>query len=140
MKELQIEILSPNGVIFNGKILSVSFPTVNGIISVFPGHTNLVTKLNNGEIIITEYKKNNIKNISVSGGFIEIAQNNITVIAEFALQSNETNKQKIKQAIELAKNMKNKRQKLIDMSIIESQLQKSTGGLKLGLEIKRKKI
>ncbi|MDR3275455.1 MAG: ATP synthase F1 subunit epsilon [Endomicrobium sp.] len=137
MNKLKMEILSPTGIVFKGEILSVSFPTVNGIVTVLPGHTSLVTKLNNGEITIRS--KDNAKNISVSGGFIEIVQNNVTVIAEFAAQSNETNKQKIKQAIDLAKSMKNKRQEFIDMSVIESQLQKSVGELKLGLGIKRKK-
>jgi F-type H+-transporting ATPase subunit epsilon len=135
--KLKIEVLSPDGVIFNGEVISVSLPTFNGVITILPGHVNLITKLDSGEIIIESIK--NKKKISISGGFVEIVQNNITVIAEFAIQSSETNKQKINQAIELANSMKNKRQKFVNMSIIESQL-RSVCKLKLELNVKRKKI
>jgi len=118
--------------------LSVSFPTVKGIITVLPGHTNLVTKLNSGEIVIKTLSS--IKKITVSGGFIEITNSGVNVVAEFAANSGNTSAEKIKQAIKLAEDMKNKRKDFVNMSGIESQLKKSTMELKSGLGLKRKKM
>ncbi|MDR3256592.1 MAG: ATP synthase F1 subunit epsilon [Endomicrobium sp.] len=136
MNKFNLEILSPEGIAFEGEITSVSFPTASGLITVLPGHTNLVTKLNNGEIII----ENSVgtKKIAVSGGFIEIAHNNVNVVAEFAAHTDKTSKQKIQQAIELAQNMKDKRKGFVDTSVIESQLKKTIVELKSGLGLKRK--
>jgi F-type H+-transporting ATPase subunit epsilon len=136
MNKFEIEILSPQGIVFEGELMSASFPTASGIITVLSGHANLVTKLHSGEIVINS--SNGIKKITVSGGFIEIANNNVNVVAEFAAQSDETNKQKIQRAVELAKTMKNKRKEFVDMSVIESELKKSVVELKSGFGFRRK--
>ncbi|MDR0820724.1 MAG: ATP synthase F1 subunit epsilon [Endomicrobium sp.] len=138
MNKFEIEILSPEGIIFKGKTASVSFPTTRGIITVLSGHTNLVTKLNSGEIIIETIV--GIKKITVSGGFIEIVNNNVNVVAEFAAHFDEISRQKIKQAIDHAKDMKSKRKEFVNIYVIESQLKKSAVDLKSGLGIKRKKV
>ncbi|MCA6079787.1 MAG: ATP synthase F1 subunit epsilon [Endomicrobium sp.] len=138
MNKFEIEILSPEGIVFKGETTSVSFPTTRGTITVLSGHTNFITKLNNGEITIAT--SGDIKKIAVSGGFIEITNNNVNVVAEFAAHSDEISKQKIKQAIDLAKDMKNKRKEFVDISVIESQLKKSAVELKSRLGLKRKKI
>lgn len=138
MNKFEIEILSPEGIVFKGKTASVSFPTTRGIITVLSGHTNLVTKLNSGEIIIETI--GGTKKITVSGGFIEIVNNNVNVVAEFAAHSDEISRQKIKQAIDHAKDMKSKRKEFVNIYVIESQLKKSAVDLKSGLGIKRKKI
>lgn len=138
MKKFEIEILSPQGIVFKGDLVSASFPTASGIITVLPGHANLVTKLRSGEIIINS--SNGIKKITVSGGFVEITNNIVNVVAEFAAQSDESNRQKIRQAVKLAKTMKSKRKEFIDMSVIESELKKSVVDMKSGLGIKRRKV
>jgi len=137
MKEFEIEILSPEGIVFKGELSSVSFPTAKGIITVLPGHTSLVTKLNSGEIVVKA--SGSIKKIAVSSGFIEITNTGVNVVAEFAAHSDNTSAEKIKQAINLAKDMKNRRKDFTDISSIESQLKKSTMDLKSGLGLNRKK-
>ncbi len=102
------------------------------------GHTSLVIKLKIGEIIIEA--TGGIKKIAVSGGFIEVVNNNVNVVAEFAAHSDEISRQKIKQAIYHAKDMKTKRKEFVNIYAIESQLKKSAVDLKSGLGIKRKKI
>ena len=138
MNKFEIEILSPQGILFKGNLSSATFPTASGVITVLPGHANLVTKLINGEIVINN--SDGTKRFSVASGFIEIENNHVNVIAEFATQSDEANKQKIENAINLAKTMKEKRKEFVDMSAIESELKKSVVELKSGLGIKRKKM
>jgi F-type H+-transporting ATPase subunit epsilon len=135
--KFKIEVLSPQGIVFKGDLYSVSFPTSSGRITVMAKHVNLVTKLRNGEIIIESHS--GTKKITVSNGFIEIANNHVNVVAEFAAQSDETNKKKIEMAVKLAKDMKNKRKKFIEMSASESELKKIAAELKSKLAYQRKK-
>ncbi|MDR2666052.1 MAG: ATP synthase F1 subunit epsilon [Endomicrobium sp.] len=140
MNKLKIEILSPEGIILKEDIISVSFPTTSGIITVLPGHINIVTKLNSGEIEINTIK--DIKKIIVSGGFIEITDNNVNVVAEFAVQSDKEKErmEKIKEAIKLASDIKKKRKEFTSISTgMESQLKKAVIDLKSGLELRHKK-
>ncbi|MDR2645551.1 MAG: ATP synthase F1 subunit epsilon [Endomicrobium sp.] len=136
MNNFGIEILSPQGLVFKGEILSASFPTANGIITVLPGHEGLVTNLKHGEIILES--SDGVKEIAITGGFAEITNKNINVIAEFAANSDETNKHKIEQAVKLAKEIKEKRKNFVDMSVIETELKKSVAELKSGIGLKRK--
>jgi F-type H+-transporting ATPase subunit epsilon len=136
MNKFKIEILSPQGVVFNGQIYSASFPTANGVITVLYGHEGLVTRLKQGEIILNS--SNGVKKITITNGFAEITGKNVNVIAEFAMRSDEANKQKIEQAVKLAEEMKKKRKNFVGMSIIETQLKKSVAGLKSGLDAKRR--
>jgi F-type H+-transporting ATPase subunit epsilon len=138
MNKFEIEILSPEGIVFKGEPASVSFPTTKGIITVLPGHTNLVTKLKSGEIIIEDM--GGTKKIIVSSGFIEIVNNNVNVVVEFVAHSDDISRQKIKQAIFHAKDMKAKRKEFVNIYAIESQLKKSAVDLKSGFGIKRKKV
>ncbi|MDR1511565.1 MAG: ATP synthase F1 subunit epsilon [Endomicrobium sp.] len=139
MNKFKIEILSPEGTILNEEIISVSFPTTSGTIMVLPGHVNIVTELNSGEITVNTIKY--IKKIIVSGGFIEIIDNNINVVAEFAVQSDKEKMRKIKEAVKLANDMKKRRREFMCISTgIESQLKKSAINLKSELRFKYKKI
>lgn len=137
MSKLQMEILSPQGSSFKGSVVSVVFPTAAGIITVLPGHSSLVTKLAYGEIIINTGESE--KRITVTGGFVEIFNNNVNVVSEFAVNSDAENKHKIEQAMQLAKDMKEKQKNSADLSVIESQLKKAVFELKSNVGVKRKK-
>jgi F-type H+-transporting ATPase subunit epsilon len=106
MDKLRLEILSLEGIIFNEEIICASFSTISGIISVLLGHVNLITRLIAGEMVIESLS--GVKRIVTSNGFVEINCNNINVVAEFAAYANKANEQKIRQVIELAKNIRNK--------------------------------
>jgi F-type H+-transporting ATPase subunit epsilon len=139
MNKFEIEILSPQGILFKGNLSAATFPTASGVITVLPGHASLVTKLINGEIVVSTTNEG-LKKFSVTNGFIEIENNHVNVIAEFATQSDEANKQKVENAIKLAKAMKEKRKEFVGMSVIESELKKSVVELKSGLDLRRKKM
>ncbi len=137
MNKLQLEILSPEGSSFKGSVSSVTFPTASGIITVLPGHSSVVTKLVSGEILINA--GGDEKKIMVTGGFVEILNNNVNVVAEFAMPSDAENRHKIEQAMRLAKDMKEKQKDKIDLSVVESQLKKAIFELKSNLGVKIKK-
>lgn len=137
MNKFMLEILSPEGISFKGDAYSVRLPTSSGIITVLPGHFNLVTKLDNGEIIIDTGTEK--RNITVADGFVEVFDNNVNIVAEFAINSDEENEYKIKQAIKLARDMKKKKKDSVDLSIVETQLKKAIFELKSNVGGKIKK-
>ncbi|MDR0401547.1 MAG: ATP synthase F1 subunit epsilon [Endomicrobium sp.] len=140
MNKFKIEILSSNGIVLKEDIISASFPTVNGMITILPKHTNIIAKLSSGEIIINTVMKD-IKRIIISSGFLEVSNNNINVISEFIIQSKMEKIEKIKKAIELANKLKEKRKKSSFISTeIEFQLKKNSTGLKSDVRLRNKKI
>jgi F-type H+-transporting ATPase subunit epsilon len=111
MNKFRLEVLSYEGIIFNEEIIRVSFLTVSGIISVLFGHVNLVTRLVAGEIVIETLS--GTKRVVTSSGFVEIDCNNVNVVVGFAAYANKTNEQKVRQVVELTKNMRNKNKRFV---------------------------
>jgi F-type H+-transporting ATPase subunit epsilon len=54
---LYLEIVSPQGIIFEGNVDQVTLPSVNGAITVLPHHAALFTKLHEGEIEVVQEGK-----------------------------------------------------------------------------------
>ncbi|MDR0822245.1 MAG: ATP synthase F1 subunit epsilon [Endomicrobium sp.] len=137
MSEFNLEILSPEGVAFKGDIVSVSFPTTSGDIVVLPGHANLVSILKQGDILVTP-KSGEVQKITVTGGFIEVSDHKVNVAAQFAVPSDDSNRQKIEEALKFAKALQEKKKDEVDISIIETQLRRTISSLKSGVTLKRK--
>jgi F-type H+-transporting ATPase subunit epsilon len=139
MNTFALEILSPEGVAFKGDVYSVSLPTQAGIIEILPGHTNLVTKLKRGEIIIDSGNGAELKKIAVSSGFAEILPNALNLVADFAVISDDANRHKIEEAVKLAAQIKLNKKEAVNSAAVEMQLKKAASELKSSAPIKRKK-
>lgn len=83
---IQIDIVTPNKTIFSGKAERISAPSVEGYFEVLANHAPVLTALKIGKITITQ--KGSKIFFSVSGGFVEVFNNNIKILAETA-ESNE---------------------------------------------------
>ena len=133
----KLDILSPEGISYSGKVLQASFPTNAGIITVLAGHTSLITKLSGGEIEITE-ENGNKKYITIVGGFLEISQNEVSVIADFSIRSEEVDDAKINEAKKSAEELLKQKDK-ISSAVAEHELQKEILKLKLFEHMKKNK-
>ena len=96
---LFLEIVSPQGIIFEGNINQVTLPTINGAITVLPHHAALFTKLAEGEVEVTEGGKRT--SYVIAGGFFEINDNKASVLSDYAIRA---------ESIEMAKSEEKKRQ------------------------------
>lgn len=77
---MELEIISPEGYIYQGETDRVSLPGAKGRFEVLPRHAPLITLLQKGVIIYhvkgTEEKK------EIDGGFVEIRNDRLSVCIE----------------------------------------------------------
>ncbi len=134
----KLDILSPEGNIFSGDVSLAVFPTASGIITIMAGHTALITKLSGGEIEIEQNGER--KFITVTGGFLEVSENLVSVIADFAIRSEDIDDEKIAAAKKYAEEQKAKKHK-VSSEIAERELQKAILSMKImeHNKLKRKK-
>ncbi len=134
----KLDVLSPEGNIFSGDVTLAVFPTAAGIITIMAGHTALITKLVGGEIEI-EYNGER-KFITITGGFLEVSDNLVSVIADFAIRSEDIDDEKIAAAKKYAEEQKAKKSK-VSSEIAERELQKAILSLNVmeHNKLKRKK-
>jgi F-type H+-transporting ATPase subunit epsilon len=127
MNTFEFEILSPDGISFKGAASLATFPTMAGMITVLPGHANLVTVLKRGNIEFIADSQT--KKITISSGFLEVSGKNVNVVALFAMSADQVSQEVMQKAIDEAKDVKKKRAE-IDIEMAEMKLKKDIISLK----------
>jgi len=72
MSNLKLEIISPEGVIFNGNCHIAVIPSTLGDIGFMYGHEAVVALIREGQITVFDDKQNILKQIDVVGGYVEM--------------------------------------------------------------------
>ena len=89
---LQVEIADVGQQIFFGSCFSLVAPAAFGEVCILPRHAPFLSKLQPGEIRM-ETAKNERLIYYVSGGYLEVKNSNVTVLADQMLRSNEIDRE-----------------------------------------------
>jgi F-type H+-transporting ATPase subunit epsilon len=81
---MNLEILTPEKKIYSGEVYGVQMPGISGSFEVLDKHAPLVSALKAGRLKILKDKQNHITNFDIQGGFVEVLNNKVTVLAEGA--------------------------------------------------------
>ncbi len=83
-----LKLVTPERVLFQEEAASVTLPTVEGEITILPKHSDLVAALKPGVAKLIR-PDGSIEDIAVSGGFIQVGTDLITVLADTAERGEE---------------------------------------------------
>jgi F-type H+-transporting ATPase subunit epsilon len=97
---LILEIVTPDARVYSDTIDSVVIPTVEGEVGILPGHIPLLTQVENGELRVL--KGNETMLLAVSGGFAEIADDRVHVLAEHAISEEKIDERAVEEALKRA--------------------------------------
>ena len=97
---LILEIVTPDARVYSDTIDSVVIPTVEGEVGILPGHIPLLTQVENGELRVL--KGNETLLLAVSGGFAEIADDRVHVLAEHAISEEKIDERAVEEALKRA--------------------------------------
>jgi F-type H+-transporting ATPase subunit epsilon len=77
---MQLEILTPEKKVFEGNVISATFPGVDGSFQVLDHHAPLISLLKEGTV---EYKsKDATQSVSITGGVVEVLKNKVVLLAD----------------------------------------------------------
>ena len=97
MATFNLTIVSAERKIFEGEVKQIQATGVEGELGILPGHTPLLTAIKPGIVKFT-LKDGNEEVIYVSGGFLEVQPNIVTVLADVAIRGNELDADRIREA------------------------------------------
>jgi F-type H+-transporting ATPase subunit epsilon len=108
MELMKLEIVTPNGVIFDDDVKQVTLPGSEGEFGVLPGHTAIVSLLNAGVVTITR-KDNREVQVAINGGYTKVEEGKTLCMVDgaVALSGDDTN---LAKAIAEAKELLDKAQ------------------------------
>lgn len=78
------QILTPEGSLFEGDVTGVKMPGTQGSFEVKANHAPIVSTLEEGEVLVR--KSEGETNYMISGGFVEVAENKLTLLAESVIE------------------------------------------------------
>ncbi len=127
--KLFLEIITPTKVVLSEEVDELTIPTAEGEISVLPNHVNLLTKITPGEMIIRKGNKSDL--FAVTGGFLEISNNKVSLLADYAIHADDIEIAKVEEAKERAQKAMKEKLTEDDFRVANAELAKSLLQLKV---------
>jgi F-type H+-transporting ATPase subunit epsilon len=80
--KIQLEIVTPERRLLDEPVDMVTVPGLNGELGILHGHTPLISQLKTGVLTYVQDGKNS--QLHVSGGFVEVREDRVSVLAVIA--------------------------------------------------------
>jgi len=90
MAGLHFDLVSPEKLLFSGAVDQVDVPGSEGDFGVLAGHAPFVTTLRPG--VLTVHREGGTLRVAVSGGFAEVSDKGLTVLADVAVPVEDVNR------------------------------------------------
>ena len=84
MADLHFELVTPDRLVMSDDVYMVVVPGTEGDSGIMAGHAPYMTTLRNAEISVYRASGAQPRKISVTGGFAEVSDKGLTVLAESA--------------------------------------------------------
>ena len=129
-KILQLEIVTPRRIVFKGEVTSFSAPGVVGGFQVLYNHAPLLSSLKIGEVKIKEASGTEF-HYAISGGFVEVRENHILLLAETAERTDEIDAERAKASRDRAQKRMAEKKSNIDFERARFALYRALNRLKI---------
>ncbi len=87
MKTITVNIVTPDGPVYDSEVSMVIAVTATGEMGILPGHIPTVAPLGIGAVRLK--KENSTELVAVNGGFLEIRPEKVTILAQSAERATE---------------------------------------------------
>ncbi|MFL6732098.1 MAG: ATP synthase F1 subunit epsilon [Sphingomicrobium sp.] len=84
MADLHFELVTPDRLVMSDEVYMVVVPGTDGESGIMAGHAPYMTTLKNGDIAVFRNQGAQPERIAVTGGFAEVSDKGLTVLAESA--------------------------------------------------------
>ncbi len=84
MADLHFELVTPDRLVMADDVYMVVVPGTEGESGIMAGHAPYMTTLKDGEVAVYRTASAQPEKISVTGGFAEVSDRGLTVLAESA--------------------------------------------------------
>lgn len=100
--KLEVEIITAERVVYQAdQVDEVIVPGADGELAILPRHAALITLLGSGELVVM--KGANEEALALSGGFMEVRDNKVTILSDVAERVEEIDIEKAREARDRAR-------------------------------------
>ena len=135
---LTLEIITPEKVVYKDDVDEVVALTTNGEIAILPNHVDLLTQVSPGELIVK--KGSNQQYLAITGGFLEISDNKISILADYAIKAQDIEIARATEAKKRAERVMNEKATDNELRIAQGEMIKAILELKVATRHKRRSL
>ncbi len=129
-KSLKLEIVTPDKLVLSETVDYVGAPGYEGEFGVLPNHIPFLSALQIGNLY---YKKGgSVSYVFVSGGFADVSDNKITILAESAEKAEEIDIERARKAKQRAEDRLQQQKENVDFARAQAALQRAMMRLRAG--------
>ncbi|WP_243291966.1 F0F1 ATP synthase subunit epsilon [Bacillus sp. FJAT-47783] len=129
MKTVQVNVVTPDGPVYDAEVEMVSAKAQSGELGILPGHIPMVAPLSIGAVRLINGGSTEL--IAVSGGFLEVRPDKVTILAQSAERADSIDVQRAKAAKERAERRLREKADDIDFRRAELALQRAINRLNI---------
>jgi len=129
MASMRLEIVTAERLVYSEEIEVLVAPGIDGELGILPSHTPLLTELKPGEIRVVKDREDTY--MAVSGGFMEVLGNKITILADTAEHIEEIDIERAEEALKNAEERVSARTSDMDMERGLASMRKSQARLRV---------
>ncbi len=133
MNSFQAQILTPEGSLFDDEVTGVRVPGEMGSFEVKVLHANIISSLEVGDILVRKATGDE-QHFAVTGGFVEVVDNKLTLLAEAAEPVEEIDVERAKEAKKRAEERLNSDDPEIDEKRAQKALERAENRIKLSAD------
>lgn len=126
---LRLEVVTPYRHVLSTEVESVVIPATDGYLGIMSNHAPLVSGLQVGVVFYGEAGREK-ERMAVSGGFVEVSDNKVTILADTAELSGEIDVLRAREARRRAEQRLRERQANVDFVRAEMALQRAIARLR----------
>jgi F-type H+-transporting ATPase subunit epsilon len=105
MKTIKVSVVTPDGPVYDSDVEMVITKAQSGELGILPGHIPMVAPLNIGAVRLKKDGKTEF--VAVSGGFLEVRPDQVTILAQSAETASEIDVERAVRAKERAEQRMN---------------------------------
>jgi len=134
---LKVDIVTAERAVFSEEgVDEVVVPGIDGELTVLPMHAPLMTMIKPGVMRII--KGNDETEMAITGGFLEVRENRVTVLADAAERADEIDVVRAEEARRKAERQLEERETEVDLARVSAELQRALVRLKVAERRRRR--
>lgn len=134
MNSFEAQLLTPTGSLFDGDVTGVQVPGVMGSFEVKTLHADIISTLEIGRILVRKADGED-QLFALSGGFVEVHNNKLNLLAEAAEPVEEIDVERAKEAKKRAQKRIESDDKDIDKERARKALKRAENRIKLSMDV-----
>ena len=124
MATMKLEIITAEQVVYSDDVEALVAPGTEGELGILPHHAALMTMLQPGELMVR--KDGDETFLAVTGGFLEVMENRVSILADAAERSEDIDEERAQAAVRSAEERIAMRSADVDLEQAVAQLRRAT--------------